>query len=246
MPYGFQGVTLAAGALFLSYTGFDVVANAAEESKNPERDVTIALIGSILISMVLYVVVAMVLVGISNYTDLNNKEPLAYALKMNGSPLGGTFIAIGCLFGMTAVVLVQIYGLSRVMMAMSRDRLLPKFLSKIHPKYRTPYLSTISVGIVMSLVSGFVPMKVMGDLSSLGTLVVLVFITISAVRLRKLYPELKRPFKCPALWFIAPLALLLCGYLILSLLSSVGKIFACYIITGIALYFFYSHNKDLG
>ena len=243
MPFGFKGVTLASGALFLAYTGFDVVANATEESKNPERDVTIGLIGSILISMILYVVVAGLLTGIAYYADLNNKEPLAYALKINGSGVAGTLVALGGIIGMTTVILVQTYGLSRTLMAMSRDGLMPKVFHKIHKKFATPHIGTMIVGIGMALVAGFLPIKLMGELASLGTLVVLMVITVSTVRLRQTRPNIKRPFKCPCLPVIAPLALLLCGYLAVNLLISVGFIFGCYTLVGVIIYFVYSRRN---
>ena len=243
MPFGFKGVTLASGALFLAYTGFDVVANATEESKNPSRDVTVGLIGSILISMTLYIAVAGVLTGIAYYADLNNKEPLAYALKINGSGISGTIVAVGGIIGMTTVILVQMYGLSRTLMAMARDGLMPSCFAKIHKKYATPHIGTLIVGTGMALVSGLIPIKVMGDLASLATLAVLIFVTLSAVRLRKLRPNITRPFRCPGLSIVAPVAFILCGYLAINLFLTVGVIFGCYILVGLAIFFLYSRRK---
>jgi APA family basic amino acid/polyamine antiporter len=243
MPFGFKGITLASGALFLAYTGFDVVANASEESTNPERDVTIGLIGSIIISIVVYVLVSGLLTGIAPYADLNNKEPLAYALKINGSNISGTVVALGGIIGMTTVILVQIFGLSRVFMAMSRDGLFPACFNKIHSKYSTPYIGTLIVGFGMALVSGLVPIKMMGDLASLATLLVLSTIAIAALKLRKSRPTMRRPFKCPALPVIAPLALLLCGYLAFNLLMDIGWIFGLYVLFGLFVYFIYSRKR---
>jgi basic amino acid/polyamine antiporter, APA family len=243
MPFGIKGVVLASGSLFLAYTGFDVVANATEESKNPERDVTIGLIASILIAMVLYVLVSGLLTGIAYYADLNNKEPLAYALKIHGHPISGTLIAVGGIVGMTTVILVQTYGLSRVLMAMSRDGLIPAAFNKIHKKYSTPYVGTIVAGTAMAFISGFIPIKIMGDLASLSTLVVLMFVTVSAMILRRTKPTIKRPFRCPALPLVATIGLGLCGYLSISLLSSVGTIFASSIILGFLVFFLYSRKR---
>jgi len=243
MPFGVKGVVLASGSLFLAYTGFDVVANATEESKNPERDVTIGLIASILISMSLYVLVSGILTGIAYYADLNNKEPLAYALKINGHPMIGTTIAIGGIIGMTTVILVQMYGLTRVLMAMSRDGLLPAAFNKIHKKYSTPHIGTLIVGTTMAFIAGFVPIKVMGDVASLSTLVVLMFVTISALMLRKNKPTIRRPFRCPALPLVAIIGLGLCGYLSVTLLSSVGVIFASSILLGFLVFFLYSKKR---
>lgn len=243
MPFGFKGVTLAAGALFLSYTGFDVVANAAEESKNPERDVTIGLIGSIIVSMILYILVAAFLTGMIDYHSLNTKEPLAYGLKVKGSYVSGTLVAIGGIIGMTTVILVQIYGLSRIMMAMARDGLMPAFFNKIHKKHATPYIGTTVLGLGMAVISALVPVRVMGELASLGTLSVLIIVTMSAIKLRKSHADLRRPFKCPYFALVTPIALLLCGYLAINLLFSIGLIFVCYIALGLLVYFFYSKKR---
>ncbi|MEQ9116315.1 MAG: amino acid permease [Rickettsiales bacterium] len=240
MPFGFSGVTAAAGAIFMAYTGFDAVANAAEESKNPEKDVTFGLIGSLLVCILLYVMVAGALTGIVDYKLLNNSEPLAFALKINGSNIGGALVAAGGIAGMTTVILFQIYAQTRIFMAMSRDGLLPKSFSKIHPKFKTPYIATVAIGVTMSIVSGFIPIRIMGNLASMGTLSVFLFVVISAVRLRMLKPNLKRPFKCPGLYFISALAIIFCSYLIYGLLESVGYIYLTWVAFTITLYFVYS------
>ena len=240
MPYGITGVTAAAGAIFMAYTGFDAVANAAEESKNPERDVTFGLIGSLLVCIVLYVMVAAALTGIADYRLLNNSEPLAFALKLNGSNIGGALVAAGGIAGMTTVILFQIYAQTRIFMTMSRDGLLPKVFSVIHPKYKTPYLATVIIGVCMAVVSGFIPIRIMGNLASMGTLSVFVFVVISAVRLRMLKPNLKRPFKCPGLYYVSALAVIFCGYLIYGLLESVGYIYLTWVAFTTLIYFLYS------
>lgn len=243
MPFGTKGVLVASGALFLSYTGFDVVANAAEESKNPKKDIIVGLIGSIVISMFIYIAVSAVLTGSMYYGDLNNKEPLAYALKTKGNAIGGFFVALGGIIGMATVILVQIFGLSRILMAMSRDGFLPKLFSDIHPKYSTPYKGTIVVGVSMAIISGFLPIKIMGDLASLGTLTVLIFVAISAMRLRKTHQDLRRTFHCPALNLIAPVSILLCGYLALSLFESVGFVYIIYISLAATTYCLYCRKN---
>lgn len=240
MPYGFGGVTIAAGSIFMAYTGFDAVANAAEESKNPEKDVTFGLIGSLLVCIALYVLVAGALTGITNYKLLNNAEPLAYALKMNGSNMGGALVAAGGIAGMTTVILFQIYAQTRIFMSMSRDGLLPKAFSKVHPKYKTPHIATIIVGVTMAIVSGMIPIRIMGDLASMGTLSVFLFVAVSAIRLRMLKPTLKRPFKCPALYVIGGLAIIFCSYLISDLLKTVGYIYITWIAFSMLIYFAYS------
>jgi basic amino acid/polyamine antiporter, APA family len=243
MPFGAKGVLVASGSLFLSYTGFDVVANATEESKNPKKDITIGLMGSIAISMLIYIAVATFLTGSMHYTYLDNKEPLAYALKVRGNNIGGFFVALGGMLSMATVILVQIFGLSRILMAMSRDGFLPKLFSDIHHKYSTPYKGTIIVGVAMALISGFLPIKIMGNLASLGTLTVLIFVSIAAMRLRKTHKDLNRTFRCPALGFIAPVSISLCGYLALSLFESVGIVYVIYLTFVFFIYVLYSRNN---
>ena len=242
-PFGIEGVAVAAGAIFMAYTGFDAVANATEESKNPEKDVTFGLIGSLLVCIVLYVLVSGMLTGIVPYTQLNNTEPLAYALKANGSQIGGALVAAGGIAGMTTVILFQVYAQSRIFMAMARDGLLPKFFSKIHSKYHTPYICTIIIGVSMSIVAGFLPIATMGNMASMGTLIVFLVVSVSALVLRKSKPDIKRPFKCPAINLVTALAVLSCGYLIYSLLDSVGIYMLIWIALGLIVYFVYSKNN---
>lgn len=243
MPFGVNGVALAAGSLFFAYTGFDAIANAAEECKNPEKDVTIGLIGSILISTVLYTLVAAMLTGIAHYSLLNNAEPLAYALKINGSNIGGALVATGGIAGMTTVILFQIYAATRIGMAMSRDGLIPKVFSKVHPKFLTPHVSTLVIGGVIAMLAGFAPINVMGDLNSIGALSALLFVIISGLRLRSLKPNIKRPFRCPMIYLVSAIGGSLCAYLIFKLLETVGWIFAGWIVAGIVVYFLYSRKR---
>jgi basic amino acid/polyamine antiporter, APA family len=243
MPFGVSGVTLAAGSLFIAYTGFDAIANATEESKNPERDVTIGLIGSIVVSMLLYVAVAGMLTGITHYTNLNNAEPLAYALKVNGSNVGGAIVAAGGIAGMTTVILFQLYAASRVAMTMSRDGLLPEFFSKIHSKFSTPHVATIIIGGLIAVCSGFLPIKIMADLVGICSLSVVVSVIISGLKLRKSKPTMKRPFRCPMIYVVATISLASCSYLIATLLQTVGLIFIAFIILSVIVYFTYSRKR---
>ncbi len=242
-PFGIEGVAVAAGAIFMAYTGFDAVANAAEECKNPAKDVTFGLIGSLLVCIVLYVLVSGMLTGIVPYGQLNNTEPLAYALKVNGSNIGGALVAAGGIAGMTTVILFQVYAQSRILMAMARDGLLPKLFGKIHPKYHTPYLCTIVIGVSMSIIAGFVPITIMGNMASMGTLMVFLVVSVSTFMLRKSNPTIVRPFRCPAIGLVTSLAVLSCGYLIYSLSKSVGIYMLMWIAVGLVVYFVYSKNN---
>lgn len=242
-PFGFSGITMAAGAIFIAYNGFDIVANAAEETKNPGKNITYGLIGSLLICILLYASVSAMLTGIVPYFDLNNSEPLAYALKANGSHIGGALVASGGIAGMTTVILAQIYGQSRIFMAMSRDGLMPKIFNVIHPKFHTPYISTIIIGIVVSIISGFVPIAITANFASMAALIVFSIVAISALVLRIKRPDLKRPFTCPAIYLVTFLAVGLCGYLVLSLLESVGIYMLIWLAIGLLVYFVYGKKN---
>lgn len=245
-PFGFSGITIAAGAIFLAYNGFDIVANAAEETKNPEKNLTIGLIGSILICILLYAAVSAMLTGIVPYQELNNSEPLAYALKANGSQIGGALVAAGGIAGMTTVILAQIYGQSRILMTMSRDGLLPKVFNMIDPKHHTPFYSTIIIGIFIATISGFVPIAVSGNFASMAALMVFSLVVISVIVLRIKHPGLNRPFKCPAFYLVSLLALASCAYLIFGLAISVGHLMVIWLVLGLLVYFFYSKRKANG
>ena len=243
MPFGFKGVTLSAGVLFFAYNGFDAVANAAEECKNPTRDITIALIGSLVICGIVYVLIAAMLTGIVHYTKLNTPEALSYALRTIGSNTGGAIVAAGGIAGITSVVLFQMYSMTRFIMAISRDRLFPTAFSKIHKKYNTPHIATLFCGITTSIMAGLFPLRVLGSLASMSTLVIFSIVAIAAMYFRKTHPTIKRPFKCPAIYCVGTIAILCCVYLLTGLIEQVGTIFACVVILASFIYFFYSKHR---
>jgi APA family basic amino acid/polyamine antiporter len=243
MPFGLEGVAIGAGTVFVSYTGFDAIANAAEETHKPEKNIVIGLVGSVAIATIFYMLVAGMLTGIADFKLLNTPEPLAYALKLNGSNMGGAIIAVGAITGMTTVVLVQTYALTRVLMAMSRDGLVPKFFSKIHKKYSTPYINTMVCGLCLAICAGIFPIVVIGRLASIGTLIILCFVVINALVLRKNKPNLHRPFKCPFLPVISLLGFTFCLYLIYSLLKVIGLVFMGWVVLGVFIYFIYARKN---
>lgn len=244
-PFGFHGVIVGAATVFLAYIGFDAVATAAEECKNPNRDIPIGIIFGLLTCTVLYVSVALVLTGITNYSELNNPEPLAYALRQNGSNIGSAILATGAIAGISSVLLVLIYGNSRIFFVISRDGLLPKFFSKVHPKYDTPYLSCIAVSVAIALIAGFCRLETIWQISSLGALLAFLVSSIAVMVLRIKKPELRRPFKCPMLFIIGPLSVLLCGYLIYNLLAESGAtLFFALIFASLLIYFGYSYKRS--
>ena len=244
MPFGWSGVALGAAMVFYAYIGFDAVATAAEECKNPTKDVPYGIIGSLIVCTILYVTVALVLTGIVSYTELNNAEPLAYALRQNGSNIGSILVATGAIAGMTTVLLVLIYGQSRIFFVMARDGLIPNYFSKLHKKYSTPYISLIMVIFAVVVTSGFTPISTLGHLTSLGTLFSFAVVAVGVMVLRLTKPDLKRPFKCPAVYIIAPMALATCGYLIYYLLLETWKPFLIWSILGLIVYFGYSYRNS--
>jgi APA family basic amino acid/polyamine antiporter len=243
MPFGFKGVTISAGVLFFAYNGFDAVANAAEECKNPTRDITIGIIGSLVACAIIYIFIAAMLTGIAHYTQLNTPEALAYALRINGSNIGGAIVAAGGIAGITTVVLFQLYSLTRICMAMSRDRLLPSILSKIHKKHHTPHIATIICGLVCAAMAGIFPINILSSLASLNMLVVLVFVLVAAMNFRKTHPKIKRPFRCPAIYLVGVTAIVCCLYLLSGLIMQLGIIFVWTFISGLIVYFTYSKRR---
>ena len=244
MPFGWAGVSAGAATIFFAYLGFDAVATTAEECKNPNRDLPIGIIGSLLICTVLYILVALALTGISHYSTLGNAEPMARALRDNGSNVGSALVGTGAIAGMVTVLLVLMYGQSRVFFVMSRDGLIPAAFSKLHKKFSTPYISCLIVTIAVATISGFTPIHTMGQMSSLGTLFAFVVVAIGVLVLRVRRPELHRPFKCPAVFVVAPLAILSCGYLIYTLFLKTGQPFVIWFAIGLVVYFAYSRRRS--
>ncbi len=244
MPYGWHGVGVGAAAIFFAYLGFDAVATTAEECKNPNRDLPIGIIGGLAICAVIYVAVSLALTGIVSYTELDSPEPMAYALRANGSNVGSALVATGAVAGMLAVLLVLMYGQSRVFFVMARDGLMPKAFCKLHKKYDTPYVGCISVTIAVMLISGFTPIHTMGNMSSLGILFAFLVVSVGVLMLRFKRPDLERPFRCPAIFFVAPMAILSCGFLMYNLLLKTGMPFLIWFVIGILVYIFYGYKKS--
>jgi len=244
MPFGITGVFTGAAAIFIAYIGFEAVATAAEETKNPNRDLPIGIIGSLIVCIVLYIAVALSLTGITNYSELNNAEPMAFALRQNGSNIGGALIGAGALTGMVAVLLVLMYSQSRIFFVMSRDGLLPKFFGKTHKKFETPYISCIIVTLAVALFTGFVPIQTIASITSLGILFAFMVTAFGVMVLRIKRPKLDRPFRCPAVFVLAPLAILVCGYLLYSLLIVTMQESLIWLTCSVIGYFLYAYKKS--
>ncbi len=244
LPFGFHGVAAGAAIVFFAYIGFDAVSTAAEEAKKPNRDVPVGIIGSLLVCTILYIAVAAVLTGVVPYQQLNNAEPVAYALRSIGNNLGGALVAVGAICGITTVLLVLIYGQSRVAFAMSRDKLLPPGICKVHPRFGTPYLMTLLTGAVVAVLSGFLPIGVIAELCNIGTLFAFCLVAVGVWVLRSRRPDIDRPFRCPAIGIVSPLAVFFAAYLMFNLPLATWIRFAVWFAVGLAVYFAYGRKHS--
>ncbi|WP_326824148.1 amino acid permease [Streptosporangium sp. NBC_01756] len=244
VAFGVLGIFSAAAIVFFAYIGFDVVATAAEETRNPRRDLPIGIIASLAICTLLYVAVSLVVVGMQPYSQLSEAAPLADAFKAVGQTWAATLISIGALAGLTTVVMILMMGQSRVMFAMSRDHLLPAGLAKVHPKFGTPYRITIMVGVVVAILAGLVPLSTIAELVNIGTLFAFVIVSIAVVILRRTRPDLPRSFRTPLVPLVPILSVLACLYLMVNLPVETWLRFVIWMIIGIVVYATYSYRHS--
>lgn len=195
--YGMQGVFRAASVIFFAYIGFEAVSTAAAEARNPQRDIPIGILGSLFVCTLIYVIVSAVLTGVVSYRELGVPEPIALAVDRMGMPAFSFMIKVGAIAGLSSVMLILTYGQSRVFFAMARDGLLPQAFCKVHPKFRTPWLGTIILGILIAIASSLLPISILGDLVSLGTATAFGIVCLAVMSLRTAQPELHRPFRVP-------------------------------------------------
>lgn len=245
--YGWDGILRGAGIVFFAYVGFEAVSTAAQEAKNPQRDIPIGILGSLAVCTILYMAVAAVLTGLVPYATLNVPDPIAKAVDAIHLPWLSFVVKIGAIAGLTSVMMVLMYGQTRVFYTMAKDGLMPAVFSKVHPKFQTPYINTIVVGLVIGLIAATTPIDILGDLVSLGTLTAFAIICFTVLYLRKVEPNLARPFKVPFSPFFPILGILFCGYLVYGLLSNpvTVKFYFVYLAVGMTIYFTYSqkHSK---
>ncbi|CVK20866.1 amino acid permease [Sporomusa sphaeroides] len=249
LPYGWAGVSAGAAFIFFAYLGVDSIATAAEETHNPSRDMPIGIIGSLAVCTVLYITVTAIMTGVVPYSQLNTAEPVSYVLRSIGYNFGSALVGTGAIAGLSTVLLVMIYAQTRAFFAMSRDGLIPSKVCKVHPKYGTPHIITIIVGVAVALISGFTPIHVVAEMCSIGTLFAFIIAMIGVMVLRKTKPDAERPFRCPSLTFVAVCAILFCLYIMINLATGTWIRFVVWSLIGIAIYFLYgrSHsalNKD--
>ena len=242
--FGVGGIFTGAALVFFAYIGFDIVATAAEETRNPQRDMPIGILGSLAICTVLYLLVSLVVTGMVSYTQLNVDAPLAFAFKENGITWASTLISLGALAGLTTVMMVLMYGQSRVAFAMSRDHLLPPALSRVHQTYRTPYIISIIVGVAVALLAGFVSLETLADLTNIGTLFAFMLVSIAVLLLRRRRPDLPRSFRVPLMPITPVLAVLFSFYLMLNLVEATWVRFGIWMALGFVVYFVYSKRKS--
>ena len=242
--FGFTGIVAGAGVVFFAYIGFDAVSTAAQEAKNPQRDMPIGIIGSLLICTVLYIVVAGIATGVMHYTQLDVPDPIAKVADAAGLGWISTLIKLGAIAGLSSVILVQLMGQSRVFYSMSKDGLLPQFVNKVHPKFRTPYLTSIVTGIAVAIPAGFLSVREAGSLVSIGTLLAFAIVSAGVLVLRVREPNLPRPFRVPAIWFVAPMGALSALYLMYYLPWRTWERLLIWLGIGLAVYFLYGYRHS--
>jgi APA family basic amino acid/polyamine antiporter len=250
--HGWGGVLTGAGIVFFAFIGFDAVSTAAQEAKNPKRDMPIGILGSLVVCTILYILFSWVLTGVAPYQDFmkaGKEASVAYAIShyMIGYSWLSTLVTVAILAGFSSVILVMLLGQSRVFYTMSTDGLLPKVFSDLHPKFRTPYKSNMILFIFVGLFAAFLPSSIAGDLTSIGTLFAFVLVCIGVMLLRKTNPTMHRPFKTPLVPLVPILGILICAAMIISLPTNTQLSALAWMIIGLVIYFSYSRkNSKLG
>ncbi|MGK5015629.1 MULTISPECIES: amino acid permease [unclassified Janthinobacterium] len=246
MPFGYHGMLSAAALVFFAFIGFDAVTSAAEEVKKPSRDLPIGIIGSLAVCAVLYVVVSAIMTGIVPYQKfLGVDHPVSLALQYAGENWIAGFVDLGAILGMTTVILVMAFGQTRIIFAMSRDGLLPKRLSTVHPRFHTPFFATWLVGIVFGLIAAVIPLNILAELINIGTLAAFTMVSVAVVVLRKKRPDLPRAFRCPGVPYVPALAVILCVGLMTFLSWVTWMAFSIWLAIGLVIYFGYARRRSL-
>ncbi|MGE1063209.1 amino acid permease [Megasphaera paucivorans] len=246
MPYGWSGVFSGASVIFFAYIGFDAVSTAAEEVKNPQKDLPRGIILSLVICTVLYIIVSGILTGMVPYLDFKGQAaPVAFALQQVGYHWGAAVVSVGAICGLTSVLLVMLFGQSRILFVMSRDGLLPGVFGHIHQKYKTPARSSLIIGVITAIVAGFLPIGLVAELTNIGTLCAFMIVAAAIIVLRKKAPNRPRAFKCPFVPLVPILAIVFCGILIWMLPEVTQIRFIIWLILGMFIYFGYSYNHSI-
>jgi APA family basic amino acid/polyamine antiporter len=244
--YGWSGILTGAGVIFFAYIGFDAVSTAAQEAKNPKRDMPISILGSLLICTLLYIMVAAVLTGMVNYKELNVSAPIALAIDKthNGLNWLRPLIKIGAIAGLSSVVLVMLMGQPRIFFSMAKDGLLPEIFGKVHHRFKTPYITTIITGVISAVIAGLFPIGILGELVSIGTLLAFSIVCISILVLRRNHPGAHRPFKTPWVPFVPIAGAFICIAQMLALPLDTWMRLIIWMALGFAIYFLYGIRKS--
>ncbi len=243
--YGWSGILRGAGVVFFAYIGFDAVSTAAQEAKNPKKDMPLGILGSLVICTVLYILVSGLLTRLVPYTQLNVPDPVVVGIRVTGQHWATFMVEIGALAGLATVMLVMLLGQSRVFYSMSRDGLLWPWAGKIHPRFRTPYLSSIVVGVFVAVLATIIPLNVLDEMTSVGTLLAFVLVSAGVWVMRRTHPDLKRSFKTPLVPLVPILSILFSGTLIISLSYWTQLRLIVWLVIGLVIYFSYGrkHSK---
>jgi APA family basic amino acid/polyamine antiporter len=243
--FGVSGIMAAAGVIFFAYIGFDAVSTAAQETRNPQRDMPIGILASLVICTVLYVVVAVILTGMVSYKELDVAAPVALALdKYPELRWLGLPVKIGAIAGMTSVMLVMTLAQARIFFAMARDGLLPMAFARVHPRFRTPSTATVITGVTAAIIGGLFPVRILGELVSIGTLAAFVTVCIGILVLRQTRPDLPRPFRTPAPWFTCLAGALVCAAMMVSLGTATWLRLIVWTFVGLLVYVFYGYQHS--
>jgi len=241
--FGWSGVLRGAGVMFFAYIGFDAVSTAAQEAKNPARDMPIGILGSLAICTVLYIAVAVVLLGIVPYQQLNVADPLAVGIDATGLVWLSPVIKVAALFGLFSTMLVNLLAQTRIFYSMSRDGLLPSVFSSVHPPFRTPHVSTAVTGTIIALLAGLTPIAVLSQLVSIGTLLAFVLVSIGVMVLRRTAPDVPRPFRTPWVPFVPIAGAVVCLAQMVGLPIATWERLFIWLVMGLVVYFTYSRRK---
>jgi APA family basic amino acid/polyamine antiporter len=241
--FGWSGVLRGAGVMFFAYVGFDAVSTAAQEAKNPQRDMPIGILASLAICTVLYIAVAIVLLGIVPYSKLNVADPLAVGIDATGLTWFSPVLKVSALFGLFSTMLVTLLGQTRIFYSMSRDGLLPALFQKVHPTFRTPYVSTALTGGIVAIAAGLLPIGVLSVLVSMGTLLAFVIVCAGILVLRRTSPEIERPFRTPGLPWVPILGALFCIAQMVALPPQTWERLIIWLVIGLLIYFAYGKRR---